>query len=227
MGNANRAATGQVAGYLPQLPERRATSDVPVNDTYAGVTMDIHLDSLRVAAPCTADWNSMRGDDRIRHCELCKLNVYNISAMTRQEAETLVREAEGRLCVSMFRRSDGTVITSDCPIGLRGLRDRAWRRICTIAGAVVALVTGGFAVGNERVPNEVAPADVPMTEDLLRRMSRLTNCGSDDGYAVLGDCFMPSSVDILVVSGPDYVDDTESNVRTMPPKPGSQGPSLE
>ena len=32
----------------------------------------------------------MPGDDRIRYCPECQLSVYNFSAMTRAEVETLV-----------------------------------------------------------------------------------------------------------------------------------------
>ena len=28
------------------------------------------LARIRVATPCTADWNAMTGDDRVRHCAL-------------------------------------------------------------------------------------------------------------------------------------------------------------
>ncbi len=64
--------------------------------------------------------------DTVRHCDLCRLNVYNLSAMTRREAEDLIaqREAfpEGRLCIQMTRRLDGTVVTRDCAPLRRALR---------------------------------------------------------------------------------------------------------
>jgi len=40
------------------------------------------LPQLRVASPCTADWEMMTRDDRVRYRDLCKLNVYNFSAMS-------------------------------------------------------------------------------------------------------------------------------------------------
>lgn len=75
------------------------------------------LKNIRVAAPCPADWNEMYGDERKRFCSECKLNVYNLSGMTRREAERLIVNAEGRLCVRFFRRADGTVLTKNCPVG--------------------------------------------------------------------------------------------------------------
>ena len=75
------------------------------------------LKDVRIASPCSADWDKMYGDDRKRFCGDCKLNVYNLSGMTREEAEGLIMRAEGRLCVRFYKRRDGTVITQDCPVG--------------------------------------------------------------------------------------------------------------
>jgi hypothetical protein len=83
---------------------------------------DKFLESIKIASPCTVSWEAMSGGRRVRHCSGCKLNVYNLSGMTRGEAEELVRGMEGRVCVRFFRRKDGTVLTADCPIGLKALR---------------------------------------------------------------------------------------------------------
>ena len=67
------------------------------------------VDNIRVAAPCSASWDAMTGDDRVRACGDCQKNVYNLSDLTRDEAEALIREKEGRLCVRYFQRADGTI----------------------------------------------------------------------------------------------------------------------
>ena len=77
----------------------------------------MNLDDLRIASPCTMKFSEMKGDERKRFCAQCKLNVFNLSALTRAEATTLVSNAEGRLCVTFFLRPDGTVLTSDCHLG--------------------------------------------------------------------------------------------------------------
>jgi hypothetical protein len=99
------------------------------------------LDGIQVAKPCPANWDAMSGDERVRFCGLCKLNVYNLSAMKREEAEALVREREGRVCVRFFRREDGTILTQDCPVGLAALR----RRVAKVAASLAAFVTIGWA----------------------------------------------------------------------------------
>jgi hypothetical protein len=82
------------------------------------------LSRVSVASPCPASWDRMEGDDRVRYCSQCRLNVYNLSAMSAAEAEALVREREGRLCVRFYRRRDGTMLTSNCPVGVQ--RARRW-----------------------------------------------------------------------------------------------------
>jgi hypothetical protein len=93
------------------------------------------LDSLRVASPCRASWDDMVGDERVRFCGQCAKNVYNLSAMAREEAETVIRAKDGNLCVRMYQRADGTVMTTDCPVGVRKKRVRK---------AAVAAVGGGL-----------------------------------------------------------------------------------
>lgn len=83
----------------------------------------------------------MIGDERARFCGQCELNVYNLSAMSTLEAESLIARTEGRLCVRYYRRKDGSIITQDCPVGLRGLKQRAAR----IKRAVASLVLGFLA----------------------------------------------------------------------------------
>lgn len=101
------------------------------------------LDNVKVASPCRARWSEMSGDHKVRFCSLCGLNVYNLSASRQAEAQELVREREGRLCVRFYRRSDGSVLTSDCPIGLRAARLRLARLAGTMA-ALLAAAGGGF-----------------------------------------------------------------------------------
>jgi hypothetical protein len=101
------------------------------------------LDDVRVASPCNASWDAMTGDERVRFCGDCKKNVYNLSAMARDEAERLLAEREGSICIRLYRRADDTVITADCPVGLRKKRVR--RAAISVAGAgVLAASAGGY-----------------------------------------------------------------------------------
>jgi hypothetical protein len=99
------------------------------------------LKGVTVAAPCPADWEKMVGDERMRYCNQCSLHVYNLSGMTKREAEGLVANSEGRLCVRYYMRADGSILTRNCPTGLRALK----RRVSRIAGAALSAALGFFA----------------------------------------------------------------------------------
>src|SRR2546427_113962 len=105
------------------------------------------LRNVRVAAPCSRSWEAMDGDDKVRHCGDCKLNVYNLSGMDRDEAERLVREKEGRLCVRYYQRRDGTVITRDCPVGLRAIRKRIAVALVTTVALFLCLAASAARIG--------------------------------------------------------------------------------
>lgn len=100
------------------------------------------LDDVRVASPCHARWDEMTGDEQSRHCARCDKNVYNLSAMTRESAEALIRAKEGKICVRYFRRTDGTILTADCPVGVRRKRVQ----LVAAAGAMTALAAGAAAM---------------------------------------------------------------------------------
>jgi len=75
------------------------------------------------------------------------MTVYNLSNMTRQEAEDFVGSREGRTCVRFYRRYDGTVLTSDCPIGARALKHRLLRTALAMCAAIgLLLVTPLYAM---------------------------------------------------------------------------------
>jgi hypothetical protein len=107
---------------------------------------DNPLDHVTIAAPCNVAWDNMAGNERVRFCGQCSLNVYNLSAMSKSEAERLVSQIEGRLCVRYYRRTDGTILTKNCPVGLLALKRRLSRIASASISAVVSFFAGIFAV---------------------------------------------------------------------------------
>lgn len=94
---------------------------------------------LHISSPCPKRWEDLVGDDRIRYCGQCRLNVYNFAVMGQEEIERVVRRTEGRLCGRLYLRGDRTATSKNCPASrTRTLLKRA------IAVAAVLLV-GGFA----------------------------------------------------------------------------------
>jgi hypothetical protein len=114
------------------------------------------LNRTYIAAPCDVDWDSMTGDDRIRFCGQCKLNVYNVASMSAKETARLIRETEGRLCMKLYRRRDGTILTDNCPVGLKRIRDRL--KLC-VAAALALLVTAGLLSAAQAQGMVGAPVD--------------------------------------------------------------------
>jgi hypothetical protein len=108
----------------------------------------ISLDTFEIAHPCTARWEEMTGNDEVRFCGACRLFVYNLSAMTRRKAEGFLAARQGRTCTLLYRRADGTVLTRDCPVGLRAARRRAAHALG--AAAAVLLACLGFVRGVAR-----------------------------------------------------------------------------
>ncbi|AUX46417.1 uncharacterized protein SOCE26_079230 [Sorangium cellulosum] len=136
------------------------------------------LDNVRVASPCTADWEEMAGDDRVRFCGHCQKHVYNLSEMPRDEAEQFIRKAAGEACIRLYRRADGTVITADCPVGARVRRARGLALAAVGSGALVAgaafagvgscPVSTSVVMGSMVSEGPLVPSDPPR-QDVTRR----------------------------------------------------------
>ena len=148
------------------------------------------LDRVSVAPPCTVSWDDMTGDHTVRHCGQCDLNVYNLSAMTAEQAAAFIGSRESRACVRFFRRADGTMITRDCPVGLRALRLKARRAAGRIAAAVALALGGAFALGMSRTSGTKARQAEPFAT-LCRWISPQP---APAPVAIIGDvCIAPAA----------------------------------
>ena len=108
----------------------------------------IPLPQITVAAPCHESWDAMSGDETRRHCEVCQKDVYNLSAMTTQEAQALLAAKGEKLCVRFNKRADGTPVTRQFPrpqIRMRRSVAFGWLVSLIVAG-IVGIGTGAFAV---------------------------------------------------------------------------------
>jgi hypothetical protein len=127
----------------------------------------LHLEQIRIASPCEVPWDSMRGDDRVRFCRSCRQNVYNVEAMTRAEAERLIGAREGRVCVRMLWRPDGTVVTADCWTRLRAARRRGvipfLAMLVVVGWAELVAMRFGLRPWQPRTMGAPPPAPPPAT----------------------------------------------------------------
>jgi hypothetical protein len=131
-----RASNGLLEQVLNQAPMMTEQSFSPNN--------------LRIASPCSVGWERMTGDDQVRFCSLCHLHVYNLSEMTGDQVRALVMKTEGRICARLYRRADGTVITRDCPVGLRAFRRRLSRAAGAAAATILSMCSVAFAQSSSK-----------------------------------------------------------------------------
>ena len=136
-----------------------------------------NIDRLRIATPCPISWEQMTGDSRVRFCGHCQLNVYNISELSRIEAEALIVSTEGRICARLYRRGDGTILTKDCPVGLRALRIRVSKRAAAVFAAIASI--SAAVLGQQSAAKDGKTSCTPQT-----RITR-TNATSDPAVKAL------------------------------------------
>ena len=152
-----------------------------------------NLNDVRVATPCPAEWEAMIGTDRVRFCGQCQLNVYNLSSMSRRDAESLISRTEGRLCVRFYRRKDGSILTQDCPVGLRALKRRAQRIKRAVASSLLGFLAGIGANGAiNRIGNFLLGLDAPGTYQghtmgVVAQPKRPVVYPAENGRLLMGD----------------------------------------
>lgn len=119
----------------------------------------IELLRIGIPMPCSASWEDMTGDHRVRHCAGCDKNVVNLSAIAASEGAALIAgNLDGHLCVRMDTRPDGSIVTADGSDSARSMARQPWRRLPGVAGAaVLALSAAGCAASD---PKPVAPGIV-------------------------------------------------------------------
>lgn len=128
------------------------------------------INKLRVASPCSVGWETMSGDERSRHCNLCQLNVYNIAGMTSGEVRNLIETGEGRVCIRLYKRADGSVLTKDCPVSFRAYQ----KRVARFAGAALATILGLFSVSfgqKENGKNNDSKSEISTTKNQTQQKS--------------------------------------------------------
>jgi hypothetical protein len=159
------------------------------------------LDDVRIASPCSARWEDMTGSDRVRFCASCQKNVFNLSGMKREEAIDLLRATDGRICARIYQRADGTVLSADCPVGLRLVARRAKRMAFGAVAAsfgAVAAVLGFLASSPMRRVVDVEPVRKVIVEKAQRIEEIESSLVPDPGNArpLAGDVAEPIAVPV-------------------------------
>ena len=134
----------------PAMTSRKPAADIAL------------LQSIEIPNPCTESWDTMRGDEQVRHCGVCKKNVYNLSAMPQAQAAALVAETvDGDLCVRFYLRSDGTVMDSDCSTSTRVKFHRAMRTLPRMAAGAAGAAAVVAAAAHAAPGTPARPGQKP------------------------------------------------------------------
>lgn len=79
---------------------------------------------VRIAKPCPKNWDEMTGDDQSRFCNHCEKSVHNLAEMSAADAEKLLCDSSGRVCIRMVSGPQGSFKTK-----------QGWFRRMAMAGA--------------------------------------------------------------------------------------------
>ena len=112
------------------------------------------IDSIEVKSPCSEDWNEMTGNEKVRFCSHCDLNVNNISALTRKQAMRVVRASGARLCIHYVKNP-----VDNSPVFADKLYQISRRAGITagVLGASLSLSTLSYAQQESPTLNPVNP----------------------------------------------------------------------
>lgn len=164
-------------------------------------------DRAFIEIPCPTSWDNMTGNDSVRFCGQCSLNVYNIASMTDKEAEAVFAKGTNgeRLCARLYRRPDGTVMTDNCPRALRRIRNASkWLQTKIVAcfGLLLSLTAPAQAEspdkgnGKSGAPTtKCAPIDAPQNQDKSNKdksASDKTTKGSNQVMPTMGAIRVPT-----------------------------------
>jgi hypothetical protein len=124
----------------------------------------ITLEQIDVPRPCPIGEQELSGDGATRFCPHCQKNVHDLSAMTQADAERLVCQNAGNLCVLFSQTHDGQMVTLDYePARRRGVwRWQPFAALGILGGLAIAIfgppprVTRTMGV---MMPRTVRPAD--------------------------------------------------------------------
>jgi len=111
-------------------------------------TKDV-LDRICIAMPCSVDWDDMKGDNKVRLCGGCNKNVYNISAMSKSEAEELLA-GPTLPCIQIARTSDGEIVTEKKPNVVRWFWSYGKSAVSAILSLIAAFSPQWAAAADEK-----------------------------------------------------------------------------
>lgn len=135
------------------------------------------LDDICGPTRCSLDWDTFKGDERVRHCDSCRHTVLNLSALTQPEAERAFADPNVG-CIRLVREADGTPVfaaesgccepdrpTTKPTCGATGFPRRRLRSFFALLWTGLVMALGGkFAAPSEAAPTPRVKVDVKKLE---------------------------------------------------------------
>jgi hypothetical protein len=115
------------------------------------------LRRIAIESPCSARWEEMKGNEQVRFCSHCELNVTDLTQMTRPKAISLVRRSKGRLCLRIQRSPAGELVTRPSVQKLYSISRRASRIAAGTFTALMSISTAAYAQSGSTDPNPQEP----------------------------------------------------------------------
>jgi hypothetical protein len=106
------------------------------------------LERVEITSPCTANWDEMKGTDQIRYCSECQKYVYNLSEMTRREAEALLVSRGNQMCARLIRDLDGQTLTVESLPPVRLLRWKPGPVARAVVSAIISIAPAAAPFAN-------------------------------------------------------------------------------
>lgn len=136
---------------------------------------DSILDRVCIAMPCSVDWDDMKGDDKVRLCGGCNKNVYNLSSMSKKEAEDLLASPE-LPCIQISRADNGKILTDQKPRLISWLCTHGKRAMSALVSVIATIAPQWAAAADEKTkelytrgkPAAISPRVDPSNTQLKR-----------------------------------------------------------
>lgn len=135
------------------------------------------IEEFKPASPCSSAWEQMEGTARVRFCKRCQHQVYDFNAIELPEAEDIIFKMEAKKGATLYKRSDGRFLTSDCPVGAKSAQTRL---LAIVGGALLVVALIAIAV---MTPH---PEPVPTTTIAEPAAGKKKGTASSTGAGAVG-----------------------------------------
>jgi hypothetical protein len=108
------------------------------------------VSNYRKALKCGVGWDEMERGERVRFCNACKLQVYDLNKMAMPEVEELIFQRENKKEFVLYKRPDGKFLTRNCPVAIK--RCVATAAVLGSGVLLMALITVLAMVQSSSVP---------------------------------------------------------------------------